>query len=90
LYFSSDCPDTDFCATLCDVYPPTSDFPDGFAMNLSSGIRRARFRESYTEPRWERQGGEGEGLSIIGSIPFHLTFPLDCHLPATHVLLTSS
>ena len=51
LYFSSDCPDTDFCATLCDVYPPSQDFPEGFAMNLSSGIRRAKFRDSYTEPR---------------------------------------
>ena len=40
LYFSSDCPDTDFCATLVDVYPPSSDFPDGFAMNLARCLMR--------------------------------------------------
>ncbi|GAX82516.1 hypothetical protein CEUSTIGMA_g9943.t1 [Chlamydomonas eustigma] len=52
LFISSNCPDTDVCVTLVDVYPPSTDYPDGFAMNLCSGIRRARFRESYTDPSY--------------------------------------
>lgn len=40
LFASSDCPDTDWMATLSDVYP------DGRSIFLSSGVIRARFRES--------------------------------------------
>jgi hypothetical protein len=36
--------DTDLTAKLIDVYPPSADFPEGFAMNLTDGIRRARYR----------------------------------------------
>lgn len=42
LFVSSDCPDTDFTAKLVDLYP------DGFAMNISDGILRARYRDSNT------------------------------------------
>jgi uncharacterized protein len=44
LFGASDGSDTDFTAKLIDVYPPSADFPSGFAMNLTDGIRRARYR----------------------------------------------
>ena len=47
LYISSDCPDTDFTFKLIDVYPPNADFPQGFAMNLTHGILRARYRDGF-------------------------------------------
>ncbi len=37
LWIASDGPDTDFTAKLIDVYPPSADYPDGFAMNLTEG-----------------------------------------------------
>ncbi|MBN1896006.1 CocE/NonD family hydrolase, partial [bacterium] len=40
LYASSDAPDTDFSAKLCDVYP------DGRSMLVADGIRQARYRHS--------------------------------------------
>ena len=39
LYVSSDAPDTDFVARLCDVYP------DGRSIILNDGIIRSRYRE---------------------------------------------
>lgn len=45
LYVSSDCLDTDFTAKLVDV------FPDGRAMNLTDGVLRARYRDSFKEPQ---------------------------------------
>ena len=50
LHVSSDCPDTDFTAKLIDVHPPTGDFPTGYAVNVTDGILRCRYRESWTEP----------------------------------------
>jgi putative CocE/NonD family hydrolase len=47
LFVSSDCPDTDFTFKLIDVSPPNADFPQGFAMNLTHGILRARYREGF-------------------------------------------
>ena len=44
LYASSSARDTDFTATLVDVHP------DGRAINICEGLRRARFRESIEEP----------------------------------------
>ena len=52
LFVSSDSPDTDFTAKLIDVYPPSKDFPNGFAFNLTDGILRMRFRESFTEEKF--------------------------------------
>ena len=46
LWVSSTAKDTDFTAKLMDVYPPSSDYPEGYAMNLEDGILRMRFRES--------------------------------------------
>jgi uncharacterized protein len=50
LWISSDCPDTDFTAKLIDVYPPNSDYPEGFAMNLTDGILRVRYRDAWERP----------------------------------------
>jgi putative CocE/NonD family hydrolase len=44
LWGSSSAPDTDFTAKLIDVYPPNLDYPDGYAMNLTDTILRARYR----------------------------------------------
>jgi uncharacterized protein len=46
LYVSSSCPDTDFTAKLIDEYPRSLDYPNGFALNLTHGIVRCRFRNS--------------------------------------------
>jgi putative CocE/NonD family hydrolase len=50
LWISSDCPDTDFTAKLVDVYPPNEDYPEGFAMNVTDGIVRVRYRDSWERP----------------------------------------
>jgi putative CocE/NonD family hydrolase len=50
LWVSSDCPDTDFTAKLIDVHPPNEDYPQGFAMNLTDGILRMRYRDSWEQP----------------------------------------
>jgi putative CocE/NonD family hydrolase len=49
LWISSNRPDTDFTIKLIDVYPPNADYPHGYAMNLTDGILRCRYRDS-----WER------------------------------------
>jgi len=46
---SSSATDTDFTAKLIDVYPPSSDYPQGFEMNLTDGIIRARYRASRSQ-----------------------------------------
>jgi putative CocE/NonD family hydrolase len=46
LYASSTGLDTDFTAKLVDVYPPSTDYPSGYDMNITDGIIRARFRNS--------------------------------------------
>ncbi len=51
LWISSDCPDTDFTVKLIDVYPPNEDYPDGYAMNLTDGILRVRYRNSWEQPQ---------------------------------------
>jgi len=56
LWVSSDCPDTDFTAKLIDVYPPNEDYPDGFAMNLTDGIIRCRYRDSWETPSMMEPG----------------------------------
>ncbi len=50
LWIASDCPDTDFTAKLVDVHPPSDDYPEGFAMNLTEGILRVRYRDSWERP----------------------------------------
>lgn len=50
LFISSNCPDTDFTIKLVDVHPPNADYPRGFAMNLTDGILRCRYRDSWEAP----------------------------------------
>jgi hypothetical protein len=50
LWVSTDRPDTDFTAKLIDVHPPTDDDPAGFAMNLTDGIVRCRYRKGWDRP----------------------------------------
>ena len=50
LHVSSSCPDTDFTAKLIDVHPPSADYPDGYAMLLTDGILRLRYRDSWEKP----------------------------------------
>lgn len=50
LWISSDRVDTDFTAKLIDVHPPNDDYPEGYAMNLTDGILRCRYRDSWEEP----------------------------------------
>jgi putative CocE/NonD family hydrolase len=45
LHVSSSAIDTDFTVKLIDVYPPSSDYPTGFEMNVTDGILRSRYRE---------------------------------------------
>ncbi|MGD9599219.1 MAG: CocE/NonD family hydrolase [Steroidobacteraceae bacterium] len=47
LWVSTSALDTDFTVKLLDVHPPSRDWPAGYAMNLSGGIQRLRFREGY-------------------------------------------
>jgi uncharacterized protein len=55
-WISSDAPDTDFTFKLLDVYPPNEDYPDGYAMNLTDGILRCRYRDSWEHPRLMHAG----------------------------------
>jgi putative CocE/NonD family hydrolase len=50
LWASSSAVDTDFTAKLIDVYPPSDDYPDGLAINLTDSIIRARYRDGYEQP----------------------------------------
>lgn len=51
LFISSDRPTTDITAKLVDVYPPTPDYPHGYAMNLSDGILRTCYRDGFEQQR---------------------------------------
>ncbi len=50
LHVASDRLDTDFTMKLIDVYPPSEDYAQGFAMNITDGIIRARYRKSWEHP----------------------------------------
>jgi putative CocE/NonD family hydrolase len=65
LWASSSALDTDFTAKLIDVYPPSVEYPDGYALNLTDSIIRARYRNSWTTPE----------LLAPGEVyPFTITF----------------
>jgi len=66
LWVSSDAPDTDFFVKLLDVYPPSEDYPQGYALPISEGILRARFREGFEKPALMEQGK-----------PYRLQIPLE-------------
>ena len=65
LWASSSSVDTDFTAKLIDVHPPSADYPDGYAMNITDSIIRARYRESWTEPKM-----------MVPGTPYEFTFHL--------------
>ena len=46
LFVSSSAVDTDFTVKLIDEYPPSADYPDGYALNLGDSILRMRYRDS--------------------------------------------
>lgn len=50
LRVSTDAPDTDFTAKLVDVYPPSADYPRGYAMILTDGVFRVRYRHGFDRP----------------------------------------
>lgn len=50
LFIQCDTPDADIAIKLVDEYPPSEDYPNGFAMNLAHGILRLRFRNSFEKP----------------------------------------
>jgi uncharacterized protein len=56
LWVSSDALDTDFTLKLIDVYPPSEDYPEGFALNLTDGILRCRYRDSFEKPALMQPG----------------------------------
>ncbi len=45
LFVSSSALDTDVTAKLVDVYPPSADDPEGFALNVTDSILRLRYRD---------------------------------------------
>lgn len=47
LWVATDGPDTDFAVKLVDVYPPNADYPHGFALNITDGILRCRYRTDW-------------------------------------------
>ena len=56
LWASSSARDTDFTAKLIDLHPPSGDYPDGFAMNITDSILRARYRNGWTRPELMEPG----------------------------------
>jgi putative CocE/NonD family hydrolase len=63
LWISSSAPSTDFTAKLIDVYPPSEDYPEGYAMNLADGILRTHYRNGF-EKREMMKPGEAYELTI--------------------------
>ena len=56
LWASTDALDTDFTAKLVDVYPPSEDYPRGYALNISDGIFRVRYRHGFDRPEPVAEG----------------------------------
>ena len=50
LMASSSALDTDFTAKLIDCYPPSAEYPEGLAINITDSILRARYRNGYERP----------------------------------------
>lgn len=47
LWFSTTALDTDFTIKLVDVYPPSADYPSGYALNVADGIMRASYVPTF-------------------------------------------
>ena len=67
LTVATDAPDTDFTAKLVDVYPPSDDYPRGYALNITDGIFRVRYRRGFDQPE---PVDPGEGAFEITIEPF--------------------
>ncbi len=65
LWASSSALDTDFTAKLIDVYPPSVEYPEGLAVNLTDSIIRARYRHG-----WEK------AELLTPGQPYEFVFPL--------------
>ncbi|GAA1010422.1 antibiotic hydrolase [Acrocarpospora pleiomorpha] len=74
IWVSTDAPDTDFTAKLIDVYPPSSDYPNGYALNLTDSITRLRYRN----------GPEAAGYEPGIVIPVTITLYPTANLFARH------
>ena len=46
----------DIAIKLVDVAPPKSDYPEGFSANLTDGILRLRYRDSWEAPKLMTKG----------------------------------
>ena len=68
IWASSTAIDTDFTVKLVDVYPVNEDFPQGYAMNLSDSIIRARFRNNWEKERFMNTGEIYEFKIIMNPI----------------------
>ncbi len=69
LYVSSSAIDTDFTAKLVDLYPPSADYPDGYAMNIADAIVRTRFRRFTQQgPGYRRIYAQVEEKTAPGEI----------------------
>jgi len=60
LWVSSSAVDTDFTAKLIDVYPSSEWYPDGYALNLTDGIRRLRYRNGSEQAHFLPPGEVAE------------------------------
>lgn len=56
LWVSSSAVDTDFTVKLIDEYPPSADYPNGYALNLGDSILRMRYREGFEGPVFMEPG----------------------------------
>lgn len=56
LWVSTSARDTDFTIKLLDVHPAGHDWPEGYAMNLTDGILRLRFRDSFERAQLAEPG----------------------------------
>ncbi|WP_428149814.1 CocE/NonD family hydrolase [Brevundimonas sp.] len=63
LWISASALDCDVMIKLVDVYPPNEDYPDGYALNLTHGVLRLRFRDGF-ETAHPMRPGEVYGVDI--------------------------
>ena len=79
LWISSSAVDTDFTAKLIDVYPPSVDYPEGYALNLTDGI--LRIKVDGTGRGLPGEVGVAAGFQPIRERPPHQTGHLIQQLP---------
>ena len=51
IYLSSDVPDTDLFIMVQDFYPASTDWPEGFRLNVADGLMRVRYRDGFDTGR---------------------------------------